>query len=135
MLSYVSKALCIVTNFLVLCSIYLSFSFVQRKKGLEHLIKETVPVFIHLIRFLQQILASRTIMFAPLFPFPHPFSSLKNCPRLSSKWQIPLYFYTVKIFYVIGKHVIGLKLFGIVLLLGFTKSVLFIYAVIFVKTL
>ena len=57
-----SKPLCIVINFLVLWLICLSFSLIHSKKGPEYLTRETVQVFIPLMRFLLQSLVLRIFL-------------------------------------------------------------------------
>ena len=63
------KALSIVINFLALWFICLGFSLVYSKKGPEYLSRETTQVFIPLMRFLRQSLASRSFLVRLRFTF------------------------------------------------------------------
>ena len=68
MSSLVSKALCIVLIFHVLCFIFLNSCFVYFKNGPEYLIKGTAKMFIPLMRFLQQSsVTSRFFVFLSYF--------------------------------------------------------------------
>ena len=64
--SHEGIAVCIVINFLVLGSIYLSSSIVHFKNDPEYLTWGTVQVFIPLMRFLMQSLVSRSFFFVLL---------------------------------------------------------------------
>ena len=56
------EVLCIAINFPVLWSLCLSFSLVHFKNCSDYLTRNTVQVFILLIKFLQQILVSRSFL-------------------------------------------------------------------------
>ena len=60
--SFESKALCIVTNFLVIWSISSSSFLVHFKNGLEYFTRETAQVFIFFMGFLRLSLVSRSFL-------------------------------------------------------------------------
>ena len=71
------KAFCIIINYLVLMSMFQSFSLVHFRKGSEYLTTETTRVFIPLIKFLQLSFISSSL-FIPLgthFLFFSPISA------------------------------------------------------------
>ena len=58
-----SQSMCIVINFLVLCFICQSSTFVYFKNGPEYMLRETTHVFIPLMIFLPQSLVLRCFLF------------------------------------------------------------------------
>ena len=63
------KALCIIINLLVLWSVYVNSSLVYFKKGPEYLTRETIQVFIPLMKLLLQKLLPRSFLLHPKFSF------------------------------------------------------------------
>ena len=83
------KALCIVMSFLVLWSICWSSSLVHFKNGFEYITSGTAQVFIHLMRFLQDSLVSRSFLVLLRY-FKKKFSFISDC-LMASASNIPKY--------------------------------------------